>query len=189
MNERELLADCLKRLNAIGIAYMVTGSMASNYWGLPRTTHDLHFVIQLSPAEIPSLSQGFSDDFFLQESSIRAAFAPPYQFNFIDNRSALKLDFWMIRDDPFDRSRFARRRQAKLIEQPAWIATAEDTILHKLTCHALSPSDRQLTDIAGIFAVHGPSLDEEYLKSWASKLGVSATWEDLRSGKIRPKTT
>ena len=43
--ERDLLVDCLQRLNAIGIAYMLTGSMASNHWGVPRTTHDLDFVV------------------------------------------------------------------------------------------------------------------------------------------------
>ena len=41
MNERELLVDCLRRLNRSGITYYLTGSMASNYWGIPRTTHDL----------------------------------------------------------------------------------------------------------------------------------------------------
>jgi len=37
MTERELLVDCLKRLNGAGISYMVTGSMASNFWGIPTT--------------------------------------------------------------------------------------------------------------------------------------------------------
>ena len=32
------------RLNRIGVSYYLTGSMASNYWGIPRTTHDLDFV-------------------------------------------------------------------------------------------------------------------------------------------------
>jgi chloramphenicol 3-O-phosphotransferase len=34
MNERELLVDCLRRLNRTGIDYYLTGSMASNYWGI-----------------------------------------------------------------------------------------------------------------------------------------------------------
>jgi len=49
MTEQELLVDCLRRLNGVGVAYMLTGSMASNYWGIPRTTHDLDFVIQFCP--------------------------------------------------------------------------------------------------------------------------------------------
>ena len=31
MNERELLVDCLRRLNRTGVVYYLTGSMASNY--------------------------------------------------------------------------------------------------------------------------------------------------------------
>ena len=53
MTEQELLLDCLRRLNATGVQYMLTGSMASNAWGIPRTTHDLDFVIQLPPSQIP----------------------------------------------------------------------------------------------------------------------------------------
>ena len=45
MTEQELLVDCLPRLNGVSAAYMLTGSMASNFWGIPRTTHDLDFVI------------------------------------------------------------------------------------------------------------------------------------------------
>ena len=47
MNEREPLVDCLRRLNRAEVTYYLTGSMASNYWGIPRTTHNLDFVIQL----------------------------------------------------------------------------------------------------------------------------------------------
>ena len=52
MTEAELLADCLRRLNRVGVVYYLTGSMASNYWGIPRTTHDLDFVIQLPPSAV-----------------------------------------------------------------------------------------------------------------------------------------
>jgi len=45
MTERELLADCLRRLNGLGLPCMLTGSMASNFWGVPGTTHDLDFVL------------------------------------------------------------------------------------------------------------------------------------------------
>jgi len=41
--------------------------------------------------------------------AVRAALAPPYQFNAIDQRSALKIDFWMLRPNPFEMSMFQRR--------------------------------------------------------------------------------
>ena len=38
MTEQELLKDCLVRLDQSGINYMLVGSMAGNYWGIPRST-------------------------------------------------------------------------------------------------------------------------------------------------------
>lgn len=76
MNENELLRDCLQRLNRSGIAYMLTGSMASNAWGIPRTTHDLDFVLQISPSAASLLTDAFSGDYYLDPETILAAFRP-----------------------------------------------------------------------------------------------------------------
>jgi hypothetical protein len=93
MTEQELLVHCLRRLNRTGITYYLTRSMASNYWGIPRTTHDLDFVIQLLPSAIGRIVSAFSPDYFIDAASMRAAYQPPHQFNAIDTRSALKVDF------------------------------------------------------------------------------------------------
>jgi hypothetical protein len=79
MTEKELLVDCLRRLNGIEISYMLTGSMVSNYWGIPRSTHDLDFVVQLPEALIPNLVDAFAGAFYIDREAIRAAFCPPYQ--------------------------------------------------------------------------------------------------------------
>ena len=94
MTEQELLVDCLRRLNSTGITYYLTGSMASNYWGIPRSTHYLDFVIQLPPSSVDRIVSAFSPDYFLDEQAVRAAYHPPHQFNAIDTRSALKVVFW-----------------------------------------------------------------------------------------------
>src|SRR5882672_12417230 len=137
---------------------MLTGSMASNYWGIPRTTHDIDFVIQLPPSAVPQLVQAFQSDYYIDEGSVRAAFQPPHQFNAIDTRSALKVDFWLLRPVPFEREMFSRRVAVDLFGEPAWLATAEDVILHKLVWNRISPSDRQLGDAAGIVSVQGSGL-------------------------------
>ena len=189
MTERELLVDCLRRLNQAGISYMLTGSMVSNYWGIPRTTHDLDFVIQLSPSDAPRMVSAFRNDFYLDEAAIRAAFQPPFQFNAIDKRSPLKVDFWLLAPEPFERQMFARRISTTVFGEAAWIATAEDVILHKLYWNRLTPSQRQLGDAAGVVSVQKDRLDVEYLRNWASELKVSGTLEDLLTGRIKPKAT
>jgi hypothetical protein len=188
-NEKELLADCLERLNRSGISYMLTGSMASNYWGIPRTTHDLDFVLVMQPADVATFAGAFREGFFLQPESIRQAFRPPHQFNALDELSALKVDFWLLRDDLFEQNVFARRTQVRLFRTPAWIATAEDTILHKLYWNRLTPSERQLGDAAGVYAVQADALDLAYLRKWAPILGVSEELDGLMTGRIRPKRT
>lgn len=189
MTEQALLIDCLGRLNRASFAYLVTGSMASNYWGIPRTTHDLDFVIQLPPAAVPQLVAAFTSDFYIDEQAVRAAYRPPYQFNAIDRRSALKVDFWLPANLPFEREMFRRRVQRTIFATSAWIATPEDVILHKLYWDKLTPSERQRLDAAGVFAVQRDALDSGYLQHWAAELGVMATLDLLRQGKLKPKTT
>jgi hypothetical protein len=188
-DEKELLVDCLQRLNVSGISYMLTGSMASNYWGIPRTTHDLDFVLVMQQTDVPRLLDAFRNGFFLQPESIRQAFQPPHQFNAIDESSALKVDFWLLADNEFEMNAFARRGQAALFGVPAWIATAEDVILHKLYWNRLAPSQRQLGDAAGVYVVQVNSLDLGYLHQWAATLRVEQELEDLIGGKIKLKST
>lgn len=189
MTERELLIDCLRRLNGAGLSYMLTGSMASNYWGIPRTTHDLDFVIQMPPSAVQKIVEAFRGDFFLDEAAVRAAFQPPHQFNAIDLRSALKVDFWLLQPTLFEQEMFARRKQVKLFGEPAWIGTAEDVLLHKLYWNQITPSERHLSDAAGIAVVQKGALDENYLRRWAAELKVAQKLEEVLSGKIKPKQT
>jgi hypothetical protein len=189
MNERELLVDCLKRLNRSKVTYYLTGSMASNYWGIPRTTHDLDFVVQLPTSAMPRIIKEFGGDFYIEESAVRAAYQPPHQFNAIDTRSALKVDFWLPKPDPFDREMLRRRMHVTLFGEEAWISSAEDVILHKLVWNRMSPSERQLGDVAGVMAVQDNALDKNYLRHWAQELKLMDDLERLLSGKIKPKQT
>ena len=189
MNERDLLVDCLRRLNRAGVIYYLTGSMASNYWGIPRTTHDLDFVVQLPTAAVPRIVQEFSGDFYIEEAAVRAAYQPPYQFNAIDTRSALKVDFWLPKPEPFDKEMLRRRLRVTLLGEPAWITTAEDVILHKLIWNRITPSNRQLGDAAGVLVVQADALDKNYLRHWAQELKLINELERLLSGKIKPKQT
>ncbi len=188
-SESEFLVDVLGRLNSAGIDYMLTGSMASNYWGIPRTTHDLDFVLVMKPAQVDHFLAAFDAGFFLQPDAVRSAFRPPFQFNVLDGQSALKADFWLLREDSFERSAFGRRLQSDLFGLSAWIATAEDILLHKLSWNKISPSERQLGDAAGVYSVQSGSLDTAYLRKWAVYLGVQRELDNLFAGRIRPKTT
>lgn len=188
-SEQEFLVDVLQRLNHAEVEYMLTGSMASNLWGTPRTTHNLDFVILLRPDQVDRFVDAFQTGFFIQRESVRAVFEAPNQFNVLDEQSALKADFWQLRQSEFEQEMFRRRMSLELFGVQAWVATPEDVLLHKLYWNEVTPSERQLLDAAGVFAVQGEDLDLEYLKLWAPRLNVSAMLDNLITGKLRPKNT
>ncbi len=126
MTGQELLQDCLRRLHQSSIDYMLVGSMAGNYWGIPRSTHDIDFVVAYNEKDVEKIVKLFEDDFFIQEISVRSALNPPYQFNALDNQSALKVDFFRLAGDAYELERFKRRRQVTLLKQPAVVAAPED---------------------------------------------------------------
>ncbi len=48
MTERDVLLDAARRLDKLQLSYMLTGSLASMYYGVARFTHD-DLVIQIPP--------------------------------------------------------------------------------------------------------------------------------------------
>src|SRR6185503_16670712 len=105
-----------------------------------------------------ALAEAFQGDYFVDEPAIRAAYNPPHQFNVIHVPSALKIDFWMLRPEPFEREMFGRRVRQQIFGEPGWLATAEDVILHKLHWNQITPSERQLSDVAGVVSVQKEKL-------------------------------
>ena len=96
--------------------------------------------------------------------------------------SGYKVDFWILKDLPFDALRFARKRP-----ETAWgivlkVSTPEDTILAKLRWAKQSGgSEKQFTDALRIYEVQYPLLDMAYLDEWAGRLNVSDLWARLKS--------
>ena len=122
MTEEELLVDCLRRLEGSGIDYMLVGSMAGNYWGVPRSTHDIDFVIEYEADQVAKIVGAFQDYFFIQEISVESGLRTPHQFNALDNRSALKVDFFRVAGDEYEFERFGRRKRVTLFDQSARFA-------------------------------------------------------------------
>ncbi len=160
---------------------MLTGSLVSSLQGEPRATHDVDFVVQLAADGVPPLHVALSAlGGYVDERAMHRALREVGMFNYIDEPSGLKVDFWMLSQEPFDSSRFARRRPEPLLGVPVVVSTPEDTILAKLRWAKLAGgSEKQFTDALRVFEVQGATLDRKYLASWADALGVTEDWERL----------
>ena len=72
MNEIDIVRDISHRFQQAGIAYMLTGSMAMNYYAQPRMTRDIDVVIAIAPEDVHRLAASFRPSYYVNEESIRA---------------------------------------------------------------------------------------------------------------------
>lgn len=177
MEQQDLLIRTVEILEKLAIPYMVTGSFAVNFYGIPRTTHDIDLVVQITPADAPRLADEFPHDFYLDRAMIKDAIEQRFMFNVIDPSSGLKIDFWLLKQDAYDMARFQRRRPYTIFGHQIWFPSPEDVILSKWLWYKQAQTDRHLHDARGIWDVQGESLDREYLRHWATELGVQ-NWLD-----------
>ena len=71
MSQQELLKRVVKVLEEAGIDYMITGSIASSFYGEPRSTHDIDVVVVIEKSKAKQLIKAFpSPDYYLTEESI-----------------------------------------------------------------------------------------------------------------------
>jgi hypothetical protein len=182
MSQPELLKSVATALEAAGAPYMLTGSYASSLQGEPRLTHDIDLVVVLDQSSIRFLVQAFpAPDFYLDEHSIIAAMSNQSQFNLLQVNTGDKVDFWMLTDDPFDQSRFARRRTVQFRGQRLFVSSPEDTILMKLRWAEMSGgSEKQLGDARSVYELQRESLDLSYLEHWAQVLNVVELLERIQ---------
>jgi len=148
MSQQELLRRVIQVLEEMATDYMMTGSIASSLQGEPRSTHDIDIVIPIQESSAQKLVEAFPrPDYYLNKESILDAIRLCGSFNLIDLRSGDKADFWVLTDEPFDRSRFSRRYTEEFMGLRLRVSAPEDTILAKLRWAKLpGGSEKQFTD-------------------------------------------
>ena len=182
MSQSELLKAIVAELGAAGIEYLLTGSLASSLQGEPRSTHDIDLVVSMDAAGADRIVNTFrAPDFYLSAPAVHQAVRERRMFNLLDLREGDKVDFWLLTEEPFDLSRFARRVKMDWDGSPVWVSSPEDTILAKLRWAEMSGgSEKQFGDALSIYEVQRRRLDLAYIAEWAEKLGVGDIWGRLQ---------
>jgi len=165
-------------LEALGVPYLIGGSLASAAHGMARSTLDADLVADLRPEHAKPLARALSGVFYADEEAIREAIRLRRSFNVIHLATMFKVDVFVCKGRAYDRVQLGRRLAETVDAESgrrAYFATAEDTILAKLEWYCLGGevSDRQWGDILGVLKAQGSRLDRAYLQHWADQLGVS----------------
>lgn len=182
MKKPDILAaldPVVKAFEKIGVSYYLVGSVASSAYGIARATLDVDLVADLSVQHVNSLTEMLKSDYYIDKEMILDAIKRHSSFNLIHLETMLKVDIFIIKDRPYDGVAFQRKRKDTLDEEQGaaefYFASPEDIILNKLEWFQMGGkvSERQWHDVLGIMKVQRELMDKEYLRRWATELGIS----------------
>ena len=186
------LAAFLRRvvqiLNDAGVPYMLTGSLASAYYAVPRATQDLDVVIETEESGIDRIVRGLLDaGYYVDRDAAREAWRTRGQFNAIDPESGWKVDLIVRKNRPYSRTEFERRRRASLLGVEVALARLEDLLIAKLEWSQLGDSALQRRDVDQLLERTWDRLDRVYVDGWIDSLGLQSEWTSAlkRRGEAR----
>jgi hypothetical protein len=173
--------DVLRRvstgLTTRGLPFMLTGSFAMAHYATPRMTRDMDIVVALKLEDIDAVVSEFSSEFYVDSEAALAAIESERLFNMMHQASGIKIDLIVRKSTDYRRVEFDRRRRVILGTVDTWIVSREDLILSKLVWARDSQSEMQRRDVEQL--LEGADLDRDYLRSWATRLGVDTSLGEL----------
>ncbi len=175
-NELDIVRDVSQRLDGAGIGFMITGSMAMNYYAEPRMTRDIDVVVALKPLDAARIVDLFGGDYYVSREAVEGSIAHQSMFNLIHNESVIKVDCIVQKESEYRRHEFSRRQRAKIRDFETWVVSKEDLIISKLAWASDSHSEQQLADVRNLISA---GYDREYIKHWTDKLGLAKLYQEV----------
>ena len=175
----DVLKLVVERLQRVDIAYMISGSMALNYYAQPRLTRDIDIVVALRREDAERVTSLFAADFYIDADAVRNAIAQLGMFNIIHYDHVMKVDCIVRKDTSYRQEEFTRRIAVEIDGVTMWLVTAEDLLLSKLVWAAESHSEMQLQDVHNLIRAVA-DLDWTYIERWANELTVGELLREVR---------
>ena len=165
----ELLKKVCNSLDNNNIPYMISGSIAMNFYAIPRMTRDIDLVIELYENQVDLFTSLFPDSYF-NRNTILTEIRRKGIFNIIDKESGFKIDFIVRKHTEYFNLAFSRRKYIHEFDTDICIISIEDLIIAKITWIQQLQSERQLSDIRNLLL--NPDVDINYVNYWISKLNL-----------------
>jgi hypothetical protein len=176
-NELDIMRDVSSRLAQGGISFMLTGSMAMNYYAQPRMTRDIDLVVALAPRDTDAIVRLFSPDYYVSRDAVSHSIGRESMFNLIHQESVIKVDCIVRKSSPYRLTEFERRQRIRIEDFYTWIASKEDLIISKLDWAKDSHSELQLRDVKNLAST---GCDREYIEHWTQELGLHSLWQECQ---------
>lgn len=177
-SELDVLKIIINRLESANIPYMLSGSVAANFYTIPRMTRDIDIVVQVQAPDAERIYSLFSGEFYVDKDTIRNAVIERSMFNIIHNEGVVKVDFIVRKDSEYRKLEFERRRSILFEGSKINIVSAEDLIISKLYWAKDSMSEMQIRDVRNLLkTVSG--IDSGYMAKWINTLGLEDIYKEV----------
>lgn len=177
-SELDVLKIIINRLESANIPYMLSGSVAANFYTIPRMTRDIDIVVQVQAPDAERIYSLFSGEFYVNKDMIRNAVIERSMFNIIHNEGVVKVDFIVRKDSEYRKLEFERRRSILFEGTKISIVSAEDLIISKLYWAKDSMSEMQIRDVKNLLkTVSG--IDSGYMAKWINTLGLEDIYKEV----------
>lgn len=167
------LSDVTRRLDELGVAYMVTGSFAMSTYAIARTTLDIDIVIEIAGIDAHRFATKFTNDYYVTSESVERSRRQGLMFNMLSNATGIKIDCIPRKSDRFEREKFERRRLATLGGVEFWAIDKNDLIMSKLRWAKDSHSELQFRDVQRLLESGVP---DEAIRTRVDEEGLSEVW-------------
>ncbi len=164
----KLLEEICRILDALGVPYMLSGSVAMNLYAEPRTTQDIDVIVEMMTDDVYNFTKLLGNRFYYSEEAIFDAIERKSMFNIIDFESGMKVDLITRNKDFYEQVKFQNRRKTDYLGIVLWIISPEDLVISKLRWIQELESEKQKADIQNLLSTDG--LDMEYIRRWCELL-------------------
>ena len=162
---------------------MLTGSFASNAYGVARATKDADVVVDFERGDLSLIVANLDPDIALQAQMMFETITGTARHILEVKNSPFKIELFHINPDPFMSGRFQRRVEVDYPElgRKVWLPTPEDVVVQKLRWGR----DKDLADVEDVLFVSGAHLEFPYIEKWCAEHGTLKRLNAIRA-KLPP---
>jgi hypothetical protein len=181
MTADEAAVAVIDALESAGVSFMIVGSIASNFHGIPRSTRDADFLVHIGPSSLNDLTAALPPGLSLLPQGSFETVTGTMRHVIVLERSAFICELFVRGDDSHDEQRFARRQKVRVLGRDAFMASAEDMIITKLRWATLAGRNKDRDDARNMIAVRGDDLDWNYIRKWCGEHGTLTLLDEIRA--------
>ncbi|MEO5914943.1 MAG: hypothetical protein ABIS50_11965 [Luteolibacter sp.] len=168
-----------RKLNALAIPHMISGSVAAIFYGEPRMTNDVDIIVLLRDSDLPNIAATFPlDEFYCPPESVmkvEIARSQRGHFNIIHHDTGFKADIYPC-CDALHQWGLAHSRTVDFEGDSLTLAPPEYVIIRKLQFFREGGSQKHLRDIHRMLASFGDDWKSDELKTMIQNHGLAREW-------------